>query len=65
MGLALMAAKPSLADVALDEEPDTDDIDGDAYSAATDELADVLGVSADKRDAFRAAFEAAVMSCKS
>lgn len=56
--------KPSLADVALDAEPDTDDLDGDAYTAATDELADVLGIEADKRDAFRSAFEAACMSCK-
>ena len=38
--------------------------EGDSYGAAVDELADVLGVSDDKRDAFREAFEAAVMSCK-
>lgn len=36
----------------------------DSYGASVDELADVLGVSDDKRDAFREAFEAAVMSCK-
>jgi hypothetical protein len=59
-----MAGKPSLADVALMTEPDADDQDGDAYAASVDELADVLGVSADKRDAFRSAFEAACMACK-
>lgn len=41
-------------------EPDDDD----SYGAAVDELADVMGVAEDKRDAFREAFEAAVMSCK-
>ncbi len=40
------------------EEPD------ESYSASVDELADVLGVAENKRDAFREAFEAAVMSCK-
>lgn len=58
------AKKASLADVAMMNEPDTDDVDGDAYTAATDELADVLGVPAERRDAFRSAFEAACMSCK-
>lgn len=45
---------------ASEAEPDGDE----AYGAAVDELADVLGVSDDKRDAFREAFEAAVMSAK-
>lgn len=59
-----MKKPPSLADVALDAEPDTEDVDGDAYTAAVDELADVMGIGEDKRDAFRSAFEAAVMSVK-
>lgn len=62
--MASTPPKASLADVAMMTEPDEDDLDGDAYTASVDELADVLGIGADKRDAFRAAFEAAVMAVK-
>ncbi|AKU97004.1 hypothetical protein AKJ09_03668 [Labilithrix luteola] len=44
-----------------DSEPDMDDED---YQASIEELADVLDISDDKREAFRDAFQAAVMSCK-
>ena len=37
---------------------------GEEYGAAVDELADVLGVAEDQREAFASAFEAAIMSCK-
>jgi hypothetical protein len=36
----------------------------DEYSAAVDELAEVIGVADDKMADFKAAFEAAVMACK-
>lgn len=59
---------PSLADVAMPSEDDlapdsTPDV-GDDYSASVAELADLLGVPDDKRDAFSTAFQAAVMTCK-
>lgn len=55
--------KPSLGEVAAKpREGSSGESDDDAYSAAVDELAEVLGVS--DVEAFRAAFEAAVMSCK-
>jgi len=61
--------KPSLAVLigmgkgpADDKESQSEDMD--EYSASTDELADVLGIPEEKRDAFRDAFQAAVMSCK-
>lgn len=59
------AKKPSLGEVAVDVS-DVDDTDDEAgeYDAAVDEVADLLGVSEDKLEAFRDAFKAAVMSCK-
>lgn len=42
-----------------DSKPEMDD-----YDASLDELAAVLGVPETKREQFREAFEAAVMSCK-
>lgn len=63
--MADAAKKPSLAMViGLGKgkaEPDDDDED---YDAAVGELADVLGVPEDKVDAFKSAFQAAVMSCR-
>lgn len=58
--------KPSLAEVTakLPVADEDEDGDMDGYAASVDELADVLGVADDKRDTFRSAFEAAVMSCK-
>ncbi len=58
--------KPALAAVPAIGKPKAKPaaVDDGAYSASVDELADVLGVSDDKRDSFREAFEAAVMSCK-
>lgn len=55
--------KPSLGEVTAKagKGSSSEPVD-DSYSAAVDELAEVLGVS--DVDAFRAAFEAAVMSCK-
>jgi len=59
-------AKPSLADVALDDDmaPDSTPSVGDDYGASVAELAELLGVPADKVDAFSTAFQAAVMTCK-
>jgi hypothetical protein len=58
--------KPSLGAVVVEigsaKKPAKDD--DDAYAAAVDELAEVMGVSEEKLDAFREAFQAAVMSCK-
>lgn len=62
--MADVKKKPSLALVVsagkgkpvAEEEPD------ESYSAAVDELAEILGVS--DVEGFRSAFEAAVMSCK-
>lgn len=54
--------KPSLGEVAAKpSEGSSGDVD-DSYSAAVDELAEILGVA--DVEAFRSAFEAAVMSCK-
>jgi len=56
------AKKPSLGeDAAKPSDGSSGDDDG-AYSASVDELAEILGVS--DVEAFRSAFEAAVMSCK-
>jgi hypothetical protein len=59
--------KPSLGDVIglgdVDEDEDMGEEDG-SYSAAVSELAEVLGVGDDQMDAFKTAFQAAVMSCK-
>ena len=57
--------KPGLAlVVAVGKGKPKAEPDGDEYSAAVGELADVLGVPEDKLEAFTEAFEAAVMSCK-
>ena len=56
--------KPALALVVGVGKPKAKDDDEDDYGASVDELADVLGVPKEKREKFRAAFEAAVMSCK-
>lgn len=56
--------KPSLAMVLGGGDPVEPDDDDEGYSAAVDEVADLLGVSAEKKDAFKSAFQAAVMSCK-
>jgi hypothetical protein len=54
--------KPSLGEVvAKPSEGLSEESDG-AYSAAVEELAEILGVA--DVEAFRSAFEAAVMSCK-
>jgi hypothetical protein len=58
------AKKPKLALVASVGKKAAEDDDEDDDSAALDELADVLGVAEGKREAFKAAFEAAVMCCK-
>lgn len=60
------AKKPSLADVALEESGDEEEApeSGDDYGVAVDELAEVLGVTDDKMQAFRDAFQAACMSCR-
>lgn len=63
--MASMKKKPSLADAMAESVDATPDSEGSGdYDAASDELADVLGVPDDKRDAFREALEAAVMSCR-
>lgn len=60
------AKKPPLSAVVAgmgkSTEPSAPPAEDETYSAAVDELADILGVS--DVDAFRSAFEAAVMSCK-
>jgi hypothetical protein len=57
--------KPSLAlVVSTGKGKPASKSDGDSYGAAVDELADVLGVADDKMEDFKAAFEAAVRTCK-
>lgn len=57
--------KPSLAAVVVKSGgPSPKEDDDDSYDASVGELADVLGVGPDQYDAFKAAFQAAVMSCK-
>lgn len=64
-GLALLIgvgkAKAS-GKATADDESESED--AGEYDASLDELADVLDVAAEKRDAFMDAFKAAVMSCK-
>lgn len=55
--------KPGLALVVGLGKPKPEEESSEEYSAAVEELADVLGVAEEQRGAFRDAFEAAVMSC--
>lgn len=57
------AKKPSLGEVAAKPmEEEEEEAEDESYSAAVDELAEILGVA--DVDSFREAFKAACMSCK-
>lgn len=63
--MAASEKKPGLAVVISAGKSKVDEGDEDeSYGASLDELADILGVSDDQREAFSDAFKAAVMSCK-
>lgn len=65
-GIASLAGLAKAGSAKDDEsKPDMEeDDDGDEYSVGLDELGEVLGVAADKQQAFAAAFKSAVMACK-
>lgn len=58
--------KPSLAVIIASgkKRPDDEDEGDGDFAAASDELANIVGVGEEERDAFRDALEACIRACK-